>query len=53
VRRFTGDNACEVSKQITIEKSIEDGVVTASVKFINGKVENKFWKEPIEVQAKN
>jgi hypothetical protein len=35
----------EVSKQ-TIEKSIEDGVVTASVTtIINGKVENKFLKE--------
>jgi K(+)-stimulated pyrophosphate-energized sodium pump len=38
----------EVSKQITIEKSIEDGVVTASVTtIINGKVENKFLKEPM------
>jgi hypothetical protein len=35
----------EVSKQ-TIEKSIEDGVITASVTtIINGKVENKFLKE--------
>jgi hypothetical protein len=41
----------EVSKQITIEKSIEDGVVTASVTTIIN-VENKFLKEPMRFRQK-
>jgi len=44
----------EVSKQITIEKSVENGVVTASVTTtVNGKVETQVFEgNDAEVQAK-
>jgi K(+)-stimulated pyrophosphate-energized sodium pump len=44
----------EVSKQITIEKSIENGVVTASITTnVNGKVERQVFEgTDAEVQAK-